>query len=266
MGTINYKDPSLLATLADNGIMSAADKAKLDSINLDGYATVAFVDGYVASSVLNETFRAENAESNLQNQISALDIVTDGYATINYVDGYACSNTDPRLSNSRTPTAHAPTHIAGGSDPIDGYHIPMAYTPVNYTAPVDGYIGEHIAQIDQRLASAGSSVGNVQTIRFAINTSATQTSSTSIPSTAIVQDCILRIDTPFSPGTTIKVGRSGSLNLLQDTPDNDPTISALYKAPQDTAWSVAGGVVVTVAGGPIAGAGYCTVNYVVPKN
>ena len=180
MSTINYKDPSLLASISANGVMSSDDKNRLNAldgyaslsalaaeasraqgveheimvaldgysgggggnVNLDGYATidyvnstldgytpVAYVDGYVASSLAP-------------------------YATVAYVDGYACSNTDPRLSNSRTPTAHAPTHIAGGTDPIDGYHIPMAYTPINYTAPIDGYIGEHIANIDSKLGAA----------------------------------------------------------------------------------------------------------------
>ena len=38
MGIINYQDPSLLATSSANGVMSESDKAKLNSINLDGYA------------------------------------------------------------------------------------------------------------------------------------------------------------------------------------------------------------------------------------
>ena len=113
MGTINYKDPSLLSSPLFNGEMSAADKAKLDGLGptLDGYATVSDLDGY---------------------------------ATITYV-------------NSRTPATHANTHEAGGSDPIDGYYLKLLYSPVNYSPPIDGYIGEHIARIDNRLGQAAPS-------------------------------------------------------------------------------------------------------------
>lgn len=71
---------------------------------------------------------------------SSSSVFLDGYATVAYVDGY-----------HSIPQAHAPTHIAGGTDPLDGYHIPLTYSPLNYSSPIDGYIGEHIAKIDQQL-------------------------------------------------------------------------------------------------------------------
>lgn len=36
-------------------------------------------------------------------------------------------------ASSATPTAHAPTHIEGGSDVIDGDRLEIDFTPVNYT-------------------------------------------------------------------------------------------------------------------------------------
>ena len=32
---------------------------------------------------------------------------------------------------------------------MDGYYIPLAYVPINYAEPIDGYLGEHIAMIDR---------------------------------------------------------------------------------------------------------------------
>jgi hypothetical protein len=138
MGTINYKHSSLLASETDGGIMSSGDKTKLDLLSLDGYTTIL--------SLQSETSRAELAETELR-------IAADGYATILYVDGYACSNTDARLSDYRIPIEHASIHIAGGRDSIDGYYIVLGYSPVNYSTPVDGYIGEHIARIDSKISS-----------------------------------------------------------------------------------------------------------------
>jgi len=125
MGTINYKDPSLLSSQLANGEMSAADKVKLDGLG-------AVLDGYSAALEMVEA---------VDNEIL---LAIDGYATIGYV-------------NSRTPATHASTHEAGGSDPVDGYFIELSYLPVNYAPPIDGYIGEHIARIDTRLGQAAPS-------------------------------------------------------------------------------------------------------------
>lgn len=65
--------------------------------------------------------------------------------------GCTLSNGTISIIDPSAPLAHAPTHIAGGSDPLDGYHIPLSYIPVNYAAPIDGYIGEHIAKIDKQI-------------------------------------------------------------------------------------------------------------------
>jgi hypothetical protein len=104
MGTINYKDPSLLVSVIANGAMSAADKVKLNGLStsvdvinneiqailgaldgygsgsLDGYATIT----YVNSSIQTETNRAIVVENKIKS-------VLDGYSTIIYVDGYVAS-------------------------------------------------------------------------------------------------------------------------------------------------------------------------------
>jgi len=60
------------------------------------------------------------------------------------------------LADPQTPLAHASTHESGGTDALDGYQIDLGYSPVNYLAPTNDIIGEHIARIDEALAGAVS--------------------------------------------------------------------------------------------------------------
>lgn len=105
--------------------------------------------------------------------------------------------------------------------------------------------------------------GGLQVIRFAITTAAAQNSATSVPSGALVFDTFIEVVTPFSAGTTITVGNAGSPALLMGTGDSLATAAGIYDVPQDTTFT--GGpatVLVTVAGGPVAGAGFVIVKYV----
>ena len=105
--------------------------------------------------------------------------------------------------------------------------------------------------------------GGVQEIRFAITNAAAQNSTTQIPNNAIVVDAELDIVTPYSGGATITVGNAGTPALLMGTGDNNPQAAGLYQVHQDTSYT--GGpatVLVTVAGAPAAGAGFCIVRYI----
>jgi hypothetical protein len=230
MSTIDYRDPSLLVTIHSNGLMSSDDKVKLNGIVLDGYTTKTYVDGYASSiklSVTEETNRAMAAEYQIRQALDGYSgsSATDGYATKAYVDGYAESIKE--IISAETNRAISEENVIKTA--LDGY----------------------------------GSFGAMQTIRFAIGIGATQSSVSSIPANAVVKDCMIRIDTSYSPGTTISVGRSGSIALVQMIVDNDPTTVGLYQAPQDTLWSILGQVQVTVGGSPGIGGGYCSVNYVV---
>lgn len=68
-------------------------------------------------------------------------LTTDGSGTLSWSEG------------GRDPNSHADTHILDGSDELDGYNIAIDYTPTNYTTPVNGIIGEHIAAIDAALSN-----------------------------------------------------------------------------------------------------------------
>lgn len=70
------------------------------------------------------------------------------------------TNTDSRLTDGRTPTAHAASHGRSGSDPIDGDTIGIDWNPTNYTpsttpaeaASVDD-LTAHLYGIDQAIAA-----------------------------------------------------------------------------------------------------------------
>jgi hypothetical protein len=109
---------------------------------------------------------------------------------------------------------------------------------------------------------APSVAGAAYVIDYAIGTGASQSSVTSIPSGAIVLRSMINITTPYSGGSAISVGQTGSTSLLQGTADNYPTVADGYDAPQRTAW---GGsslpVLTTITGAPSAGVGTVTVEY-----
>lgn len=110
---------------------------------------------------------------------------------------------------------------------------------------------------------SGGGAAEVTEIRFAIGTGATQTSATTIPANSTIVDAELDVETPYSPGTTIEIGSATSLALLMATTDNVATSSGLYANHQSTGWGGAGSkVTVTVAGAPVAGAGFVIVRYV----
>lgn len=103
-------------------------------------------------------------------------------------------------------------------------------------------------------------------IRFAITNAASQSSTNLIPANAVVARALLDITTPYSGGATISVGQTGNAALLMATGDSAPTIANVYDATiEDTAWGASAlAVLVTVAGAPAAGAGFCAVYYSVP--
>lgn len=85
-----------------------------------------------------------------------------------------------------------------------------------------------------------------------------------LPAGARVTDAELDVTTPYSPGTTVTIGRASSPALLQGAGDNDPEVEALYGRHQDTAWGTAAAVVATVAGAPAVGASAVIVRFTMP--
>jgi hypothetical protein len=114
-------------------------------------------------------------------------------------------------------------------------------------------------------AGGSATSGGVRVIRYAVTNAAVQDSASKIPANAIVLRCRLNVTVPYSGGTSITIGRVGSLTLLQVASDNRPTVANIYEVPQETDWGAAELVVRTsIAGAPAAGAGWVLVEYSVP--
>ena len=103
------------------------------------------------------------------------------------------------------------------------------------------------------------------TKEFDIALSDSQVSSFQIPSNSVIHSIHLIIDTPYSTGSAIQIGRTGAPNLLMDVDDNDAAgadVGDIYECDQNTEWGATRlPVLVTVTGPPISGAGAVVVIY-----
>lgn len=123
----------------------------------------------------------------------------------------------------------------------------------------------NLLTVNIRTASmpAGSS-GVVQCIRFAVGTSPIADSATAIPANAVVLSTVVDIRTAYDPGTTIRVGRVGALDLLQLDTDNYPPLAGTYPKVSDIDWGPAAPIRASIGGGPSVGNGWVVVQYSLP--
>lgn len=138
---------------------------------------------------------------------------------------------------------------------LSGGTVTFAATSV-YVWTVGGWVN---------ISPATSLSGVTYMIRFALAL-VTADSVTSLPVGAVVYDARLDVTTPYSPGATIEIGTTGSLNQFQATTDNDPQVANLYSAPQDSVVNAPSVIVATVAGAPAAGTAEVMVLYALAPN
>jgi hypothetical protein len=127
-------------------------------------------------------------------------------------------------------------------------------TSVEYLAPTGGN--------DYGTINLGLSVGFVKSIRIPLAL-VDVISSKVIPENSVIHSCVVNIITPYTGGTTIRVGRSESLNLIQGTTDNSASTQGLYNVIRDTDWGLPGEVLVTIHNSDsiTEGSGFCTILY-----
>lgn len=107
--------------------------------------------------------------------------------------------------------------------------------------------------------------GGIQEIRFTVGT-ATASSVTLIPTGARVLRARVQINTPYSAGATLDVGKVGTVNLVFDNSEIDETVADTYLKDLDAAWGAAASVLTTIGGGPVAGASTIIVEYAMPQS
>jgi len=102
-----------------------------------------------------------------EGNVSGPSVTTDNAITRwDGTDGYTIQNSGVILDdldnitgvtsiNSVVIEAHADRHESGGADEIDGYQLAIVYNPINYTAPNNDLLGEHLFRIDEALSNSG---------------------------------------------------------------------------------------------------------------
>ncbi len=112
-----------------------------------------------------------------------------------------------------------------------------------------------------KIGDIGSVSGAVRSIRFTITNAASQNSVTTIPQNARVLRCRFEVTTPYSGGSTVAIGYTGSTSAFQGTGDNTPQNAHTYIVDEDVLVPTAQAVLVTITGAPAAGAGIVIVEY-----
>ena len=132
-----------------------------------------------------------------------------------------------------------------------------AYVNFRVATPVGANDAATKAYVDTGGASAA-----IMEVRFVLGTGAAQSSVTSIPAGATIVEATLSVTTPYSGGTTISLGQTGSVSLLQATTDNVATAANQYEVKQDTPWGAGAlQVLATISGAPSVGAAVVIVKY-----
>lgn len=131
---------------------------------------------------------------------------------------------------------------------FEGAGITVADDPTN---------GRTVATV----AGGGSGGGLPPPVRFAFGTGG-GTSSTAPPSGSRILRAAVEVTTPFTPGTTLSLGKSGSISLIfgTGTVDSALGVAGLTPIDLDVLWSATAALLATVAGASV-GAGQILVWY-----
>lgn len=166
-----------------------------------------------------------------------------------YDDG-SSSGTMDIISASEGRTIAVTDSLSGGTATFDADSI---------------YIWDEDGSSWVKVGDIGNVTGGVRVVRYVIDNTAAQDSTTSIPANARVLRASVEITTPYSAGATISVGNTSTADLIIATTDNDALTANTYQVDQNTDWGSSATVVrTTVAGTPAAGAGVVTVEFSVP--
>ena len=253
---IGLGGPRVKANSGAIDMRNAADNAYvitrgLSPVGMNDYVTKQYADTLATRYVVSGQFDGNNAlPSNTGTEQFLVVTTTGANASIGdliFDDGSSTGTATKIVATSRTILSQ--TALTGGTVSL------AADTMYWWDTGVPAWTN----------ISGSTMSGALRTIRMAITNAASQSSASTIPANANIRRAMLDVVTPYSGGATISVGRTGSLALMMATTDSLVTAAGLYEVTQDTAFGASAlAVVVTVAGTPAAGAGYCIVEYTVP--
>jgi hypothetical protein len=143
---------------------------------------------------------------------AALDVPAAGDAAV----GEVVKGDDTRLTDARTPSSHASSHITGGGDEIDGDKLDVDWNPTNYTpatTPTEAdsvdNLTAHLYGIDQALANLG---GDISVGSFYDNAGQTITTT---ETTVNLTTTKLNVGAIFTLATNVvTIGESGNYLFL----------------------------------------------------
>ena len=147
VGTVDGRDVSSDGSTLDSHVADTSIHFTLQDIGLDGYA----LDSDLTSHI-NDT-----------NNPHATDVGNLGSGTLSELNSIITDATLDDSGDSRTPTAHASTHISGGSDEINGDQLDIDWDPTNYvpsTTPTEATSVDHLTA---HLYGIDSAIGTIVT-------------------------------------------------------------------------------------------------------
>jgi hypothetical protein len=159
---------------ASDHITGGADEIDGDKLDIDWNPT-----NYTPSTTPTEADNVDNLTAHLYgidqilgnstthiaatNNPHATDIENLGSGTLAELNSAVTDATLDDSSSSRTPTAHAGTHITGQSDEIDGDKLDIDWTPTNYTPSTTPSEADNLDNLTAHLYGIDQILGNSTT-------------------------------------------------------------------------------------------------------
>ena len=184
------------------------------------------------------------------NNPHATDLGNLGTGTLAELNALVTNATLDDVSGSRTPTAHAATHVLGGADEIDGDRLDIDYTPSSYTPATTAPEVNDVDHLSAHLTGINNALGTLLARVYGTNLVFVESLGNSITtSTAFVQK--LRLSSTIPAGGTGTYRLDWSYFWNHDSQANDflariqqndaSTLMDHQQEPKDSAGSGTGG-------------------------
>jgi len=235
-------DPHTQYLLA-SGSRSLSGDLNLGTNDITNVGTVDGVDVSAQAATTNNHIADTNNPH-------ATDLGNLGTGTLAELNALVTNATLDDVSGSRTPTAHAATHVLGGADEIDGDRLDIDYTPSSYTPATTAPEVNDVDHLSAHLTGINNALGTLLARVYGTNLVFVESLGNSITtSTAFVQK--LRLSSTIPAGGTGTYRLDWSYFWNHDSQANDflariqqndaSTLMDHQQEPKDSAGSGTGG-------------------------